>query len=242
MPRLSAPFAGACLGVLVATGWVVWQRLRPPPCTGGLFVELRPPLPMPGPYHVRFELDDERCEFDVALPIAGTVEKRACPKPLELETRVQDGRTSLIGVAVGAAPAHVRFVVQRGGDVLYDTALDPTYSPYAVRREDQKKFCGDRAFLKPECRPGSPGCVPYPAACDGPEDCSAGKSCCLSPEQGKEYGAAVATECVSRRRCLDSFGSLACHGDAECPADMACSDRSLEKYYRTPVLACQNRR
>jgi hypothetical protein len=197
---------------------------------------------MPGPYHVRFELDDERCEFDVSLPISGSVDKRACPKPLELETRVQDGKTSLVGVAVGATPDHVRFVVQRGRAVLYDTSTEPSYSPYAVRREDEKKFCGDRAFLKPECRPGSPGCAPYPAACDGPEDCSGGKSCCLAPDQAKEYGAAVATECASRRRCLDSFGALACHTDAECPPDMACSDRSLEKYYRTPVLACQNRR
>jgi hypothetical protein len=205
-------------------------------------VELRPPLPMPGPYHVRFELDDERCEFDLTLPISGSVDKRACPKPLELDTRVQDGKTSLIGVAVGDTPDHVRFVVQRGQDVLYDTAVEPAYSPYSVRREDEKKFCGDRAFLKPDCRPGTPGCVPYAAACDGPEDCSAGKSCCLAPDQAKEYGAALATECVSRRRCLDSFGALACHADAECPADMACSDRSFEKYYRTPVLACQNRR
>ena len=241
MPKSSAPFLGACFGVLVATSWVAWQRLRPPPCTGGLFVELRPPLAMPGPYHFRFELDDERCEFDVALSLEGSVGKRACPKPLELDTRVQDGKTSLIGVAVGAAPEHVRLVVQRGPDVLYDTTVDPKYSPYAIRREDSKKFCGDRAFLKPECRRGSPGCAPYPALCDGPEDCAEGKSCCLSPEQGKEYGAAVATECVSRRRCLDGFGTLACHADADCPKDMACSDRSLEKYFQSVVVACGRR-
>lgn len=236
----SPQLLGAILGVVVAVGFVAYQRLRPAPCTGGVFLELRPPLAEAGPYHVKLVLDGgpEVCEFDLALPVKD-VDKSRCRRPLKIETRVQEGVTSLVGLTLGASPDELSFQMTRAGDVIYDTQLEPHYSPYEVRREDERRFCGDRAFLKPACRRGSPECLPFHPSCDGPEDCTDGRACCANPEQGKEYGARVATECRFRRNCLDSFGLLACHADADCPSAMRCNDDSVAKDFSPAVRVCR---
>jgi hypothetical protein len=241
--RPTPQLLGAIAGVVVALGFVVWQRLRPPACSGGVFLELRPPLAEAGPYHFRLVLDGgpEVCEFELVLPVTGPVDKRRCRRALKLETRVEEGATSLVGLALGAAPDELALKIERGGDIIYDTELSPRYSPYAVRREDERQFCGDRAFLKPACRRGSAECLPFRARCDGPEDCSEQRSCCANPEQGREYGAKVATECRFRRGCLDSFGLVACHSDADCPTNMACDDDSVAKDFTPALRVCRER-
>jgi hypothetical protein len=168
---LSPQKLGAIAGIVVAAGFVLWQRLRPTPCTGGVFLELRPPLSEAGPYQVKFLLEGGPavCEFELALPVRGSVDKTRCRFPLKIETRVQEGVTSLVGLALGASPDELSFQLKRGADVIYDTVLEPRYSPYEIRREDERSFCGDRAFLRPACRRGSPECLPFPANCDGPE-------------------------------------------------------------------------
>jgi hypothetical protein len=209
-----------------------------------VFLELRPPLAEAGPYRFRLVLDGgpEVCEFELSLPVTGSVDKSRCRRALELSTRVQDGVTSLVGLALGASPEELALEVRRGADVIYDTTLAPTYSPYEVRREDERRFCGERAFLEPECRRGSPECLPFRASCDGPEDCADRRSCCANPEQGREYGVKVATECRSRQSCLDGFGSIACHSDADCPDDMACDDASIAKDFTPALRACSARK
>jgi hypothetical protein len=234
---------GAIAGVVVMGGFVAWQRLRPPPCTGGVFLELRPPLAEAGPYHVKLELDGgpEVCEFELTLPVRDAIDKQRCRRLLKIETRVQEGVTSLVGLTLGASPEKLSFQVTRGADTIYDTELTPRYSPYEVRREDERRFCGDRALLEPACRRGSPECLPFRPNCDGPEDCPEKRACCLNPEQGKEYGRQAASECRSRRGCLDGFGQIACHGDVDCPSDMACDDDSFARHFTEPVRVCRER-
>lgn len=235
---------GAIAGIVVAAGFVLWQRLRPAPCTGGVFLELRPPLSEAGPYQVKFLLEGGPavCEFELALPVRGSVDKTRCRFPLKIETRVQEGVTSLVGLALGASPDELTFQLKRGADVIYDTVLEPRYSPYEIRREDERSFCGDRAFVRPACRRGSPECLPFPANCDGPEDCAEGRVCCANPDQGREYGAKVATECRFRRGCLDGFGVIACHGDAECPSDMSCDDAAIGRDFSPALRGCRDRK
>lgn len=237
---MSAPTLGAFAGVLVATSYFAWKLLAPSPCTGGLFVELHPPLTGKGPYQFELSLEDgaERCAFEVGLPVDPKLDKSRCPLPLELRTRVENGVTSLVGLTLGAAPRQVSFRVQSDGQKLYDTRLAPAYTPYPTSRKDERRFCGDRALLEPACVPGSPFCSPYAASCDGPEDCDDGRVCCLSPEQAREHGVQAASACRTRRACLDSFARVACHGDGDCPADMVCNDASAKRDFRAPLLAC----
>jgi hypothetical protein len=231
---------GAGLGVLLTGGYVVWKRLRPPPCTGAVFVELRPPLAAPGPYHFRLSLDDDErgCAFDVQLPMKRRVDTKACKMALTLETRVHGTTESILGLTIGAAPERFRFRVTRGSELIYDTELQPRYAPYATLREESKRFCGDRAFVKPECLRGSSQCAPYVAACSGPEVCGGGQVCCVSPDRAREYGAYAAAECSSQRSCLDRFAQIACRKDADCPSDMRCSDRSLAREFHQPLSVC----
>jgi hypothetical protein len=226
------------------SGFVLWQRLRPPPCTGGVTVELRPPLRAPGPYRFHVELEGIRqpCELEVPFPITGRVDTKACGHAVELRTRVRNGEAEIVGLTIGASPDTLRFRATRNGEVLYDTAIEPKYGPYETPREESRVFCGKRALVAPVCRRGSSACAPYEPTCDGPEDCGDGKTCCANPDFGREYGELAATECGSRRRCLDHFGSIACHTDADCPTDMSCTDQSVSKDFKRPVVTCEPRK
>ncbi|HVJ14989.1 MAG TPA: hypothetical protein VM686_06095 [Polyangiaceae bacterium] len=232
---------GGVAGLLLVGGWFAYERLRPPPCPGGLFVEFRPPLLAPGPYRFRLELDggERVCSFE-ATP-GGNARKTDCKMALEITSRLQGDVQSIVGLAVAAAPERVRLEVKQGGELVYDTGLEPEYAPYAVRREDDRRFCGDRAFVKPSCIRGSSQCAPYAAACDGPEDCSAPKICCASAEWGREYGAKAASECSSLQGCLDRFARVACHGDGDCANGGLCTDGSLAAEFKPALKACQER-
>jgi hypothetical protein len=235
----TARFLGAGAAFLCAAIYFAWQRLRGPECHGAVYIEIRPPLGAPGPYHFRLNLDeDERtCEFDVS-PEARGVQPAHCGMALEIQSRVQGTHASIVGLTVGSAPEKLQFVVTRGTDVIYDAELVPKYAPYATTRKESRRFCGENAFLKPACRRGSPSCAPFSPACDGPEDCDHGKVCCVSPEWGFEYGARAATECTSKPRCLARLARFACHTDAHCPDGMLCNDPSLRSDFAPPLQAC----
>jgi hypothetical protein len=185
--------------------------------------------------------DDKICEFEARLPVRQPVNTKPCDMKIALETRIHAGHWSILGLTIGRAPERLEFRVQRQAELIYDAILEPRYAPYATRREDDKRFCGDRALVQPVCRRGSSQCAPYAASCDGPEDCPDRKVCCVSPEWGREYGPLAAAECSGRRSCLDRLAQIACHSDAECPDDMACSDASLAEHFRAPLLACKPR-
>jgi hypothetical protein len=232
---------GAVLGVTAMTGFVLWQRTRPAACTGGVTIELRPPLAAPGPYRFELEVEGIRqpCVFDVPFPIRGRVDTSTCGHAVQLTTRAQGDETKIVALTVGASPDTLRFRVRRHGELLYDTEITPKYGPYETLREESRLFCGERALVAPACVRGSSACAPYEPSCDGPEDCPNGKACCASPEWGREYGPRSATECSSTNRCLDRFGLIACHADSDCPSDMACADTSLAKDFKRPLTACQ---
>ena len=236
-----ARWLGGLAGLAVVGGWIAYQKLRPTPCPGGVFVEFKPPLLAPGPYQFRLELDDgdKLCVFE-ATP-GGAARKIDCKRALEITSREQPSGQSIVGVAIAGDPERLRLAVKQGAAVVYDTMIEPTYAPYAVRREDDPRFCGDRAFVHPACRRGSPQCAPFAAACDGPEDCAAPKVCCASPEWGREYGVRAATECSSQRDCLDRFARVACHADADCGDDSVCDDASLAADFSPPLKACRKR-
>jgi hypothetical protein len=239
--KSKAHLAGAVLGVAAMSGFVVWQRSRPAGCTGGVTIELRPPLGEPGTYRFRLVLDGikQPCEFSVPWPIRGRVDTSTCGHVVELRTRVQGAESKIAGLTVGAAPEAFEFRVMRGNEALYDTKITPTYGPYETPKEESRLFCGERALVVPACLRGSSGCAPFDPICDGPEDCSNGKACCASPDWGREYGPLAASECSGVRRCLDRFGFVACHADADCPPDMACTDTSLAKDFKRPLTACE---
>lgn len=240
MWKLTAPQLGAAVGVVMAAVLVIWDRTRPPACTGAVFVELRPPLAEPGPYRFRLTLDDAPpCEFEVPLPTNKPVDTKRCQLALALETRVHGEASSIIGLTVGASPSRLRFEVQRQGESIYDAQLEPQYGPYATPREESKRFCGDRALVRPECRRGSSQCAPFHAGCDGPEDCKSPQVCCLNPELGLEYGAPAATRCSPRRACLDRFGVIACRQNSDCGQQLSCTEASLSKHYQEPVTGCR---
>jgi hypothetical protein len=232
-----ARWLGGALGAIVVGSWFAYSRLRTPPCPGGLFVEFRPPLLGPAPYRFRLELDggERLCTFEAAP--GGTARKLDCKMALEITSRLQGDVQSIVGAAIAADPEKVRLVVERGAEKVYDTTLEPEYAPYAVRREDERRFCGERAFVKPECLRGSSQCAPFTPSCDGPEDCAA-RICCANPDWGREYGASAATECSSSRACLDRFARIACHADADCAKGSSCSDLSLAKDFSAPLKAC----
>jgi hypothetical protein len=236
-----AHLLGAVLGVTAMTGFVAWQRSRPATCTGGVTIELEPPLSLPGTYEFELLIDGIRqpCVFKVPFPIHGRVDTSTCGLIVQLRTRVQGDDTKIVGLTIGASPDALHFRVRRGGELLYDAPITPTYGPYETPREESRLFCGERALVAPPCVRGSSACAPYPPSCDGPEDCPNGKACCASPEWGREYGPAAATECSSSRRCLDRFGLVACHGDADCPLEMTCNDTSVSKDFTRPITVCQ---
>ncbi|HVR18801.1 MAG TPA: hypothetical protein VMS65_03875 [Polyangiaceae bacterium] len=241
--KSKAQLLGAILGVTAMSGFVLWQRSRPSPCTGGVTIELRPPLAAPGPYHFHLELEGIRqpCELEVPFPIQGRVDTTTCGHAVELRTRVQGEESKIVGLTIGASPETLSFRVTRKGEVLYDAALTPKYGPYETLPSESRLFCGERALVAPPCVRGSSACAPYEPACDGPEDCSGGKTCCANPDFGREYGPLAATECSSARRCLDRFGFVACHTDADCPSDMTCADASLTKDFKRPLTACRSK-
>jgi hypothetical protein len=231
---------GAVLGSLVMLGAVVWQRTRAPECTGALFIELRPPLTEPDLYRFRLQLDERTCELQVPLPPRGRIDTKACGGlTLALDTRVQGTATSIVGLTVGAAPEELRFEVRRRDELLYDARLKPAYGPYATRREDSRRFCGDRAHVKPQCVRGSSACEPFKPVCATPESCPKGKVCCLNVDWAREYGASAAAECSAPRYCLDRFGQIACSKDDQCPRDMRCGDASVARSFDPPLLVCQ---
>lgn len=242
--KSKAHLFGAILGAVAMTGFIAWRRSQPPRCTGGVTIELRPPLAAPGPYEFELALDgiQQPCVFKVPFPIRGRVDTSTCGHVVELRTRTQGDDTEIVGLTIGASPDALRFRVRRSGELLYDAPITPTYGPYETPREESRLFCGERALVSPPCVRGSSACAPYPPSCDGPEDCANGKACCASPEWGKEYGPAAATECSSARRCLDRFGLVACHADTDCPAEMTCGDRSIAKDFARPITACQPKR
>jgi hypothetical protein len=239
--RNKAHLLGAVFGVTVMTGFLLWRETRPAPCTGGVTVELRPPLSAPGRYRFELRLDgiEQPCVFDVPWPVRGRVDTSTCGLVVELRTRVQGEQGSITGLTVGASPDALSFRVERSGEVLYDTPITPKYGPYETPRSESRLFCGERAIATADCRRGSSACAPYEPTCDGPEDCASSKACCASPEWGREYGPAAATQCSSARRCFDRFGLVACHADADCPKDMTCSDTSLAKEFKRPITVCQ---
>lgn len=239
MTKSGAQILGAGAAMLLGSFYLGWRVLRGPACHGAVFFELRPPLPAPGPYHFRLDFDegDKLCEFDVS-PDSRGVQETGCGMALEVQSRVQGTQASIVGLTVAGAPEKLRFSVKRGADTIYDAELEPKYAPYDTPYADSHRFCGERAFLKPSCRRGSAACAPYAAVCDGPEDCEQGKVCCVSPEWGLEYGAHAATECASRARCLARLARFACHGDADCPKGMACTDGSLRAEFAPPLAAC----
>ena len=76
--------------MLVGSLYVSYRMFRGPECHGAVFFELRPPLPAPGPYHFRLDLDEgERvCEFDVAPNSRAGVQETRCGMALEVQNRV----------------------------------------------------------------------------------------------------------------------------------------------------------
>lgn len=228
---------------MLVMSWVVWQRVRPPPCAGGLFIELHPPLSEPGPYRFRVALDGaaEACEFEVPLPIKGEVDKKRCRLALELKTQTRGNQTTIAGLTVGAAPKWFHFQVKRSGESIYDTRVEPKYTPYPAHRRESKRFCGQQAFVEPPCLRGSSQCAPYRHVCSGPTDCPKTKACCVSPEWARDYGASAASECGSTRGCLDRFALLACRADADCPEDMTCDDGSVANEFDPPLTICRRK-
>jgi hypothetical protein len=235
----AARWAGGISALVFAFGWWSYRKALPAPCPGGVFLELRPPLVSPEPYQFRLELDGGQrvCTFEAAP--GGKAHKSDCKMALEITSRQVGQQQSIVGVAIAGRPERLRLLVRRAGQAVYDALLTPEYSPFAVRRQDDQRFCGERAFVEPACLRGSADCAPYPAECDGPEDCSSPQLCCASAEWGREYGGRAATECSLRRDCLDRFGHVACHSDADCGEGTSCRDASLAGDFRPPLTACR---
>jgi hypothetical protein len=243
--RSQAQVFGATAGVLVALTWVIWSRVRPSECSGGVTAEFHPPLVEAGNYAFRITLDDDRsCEFKLSLPLdssAKTLNRTQCKMAIELRTRDLRGRFALTGFTFAAAPEHFQLRASRNAEVLYDTKVKPKYAPYETTRAESKHFCGERAFVEPPCVRGSSACPPYPVSCDGPEDCPEKKTCCAAPEWGRDWGANAAAECASSQNCLDNLGHIACHADGDCPASMTCSDASMKDHFKPPLTMCKPR-
>lgn len=235
---------GAAAAVLIVGGWVAWERLRPTPCPGGVFIEFHPPLEALGNYHFRLSLDgaEKACEFDVPLPLPANAQKPACHMALDLRSKLEAGKVRIAGLTFGAAPERFSLQVRHDGELLYDSNVVPTYTPYPMRREESRRFCGDQAFVKPACLRGSSACAPFSASCGPEAPCPGKKVCCASPEWAMEYGPLAATECSSERRCLERYGHIVCATDADCPKDMACEDASLRGEYKPALTMCQPRK
>jgi hypothetical protein len=240
-PR-SARILGGVAGVLIALSWLLWQATRPAPCSGAVFVEFGPPLTTPGPYRFTLTLDREApCSFQVALPPVGVVDTSACALALDLTVRGDAKAATITALTVGASPSTLQLRVERGEEVVYDTTLKPQYAEYAARREDDPRFCGQRAHVEPACVRGSSQCVPYRPACRGPSDCPRRQVCCISPDQALEYGVGAAARCISRDSCETSYGALACRSDDDCPNERSCDDERFEPDFEPSVTTCRTR-
>ena len=236
-----AQFLGGACGAIAAVGWLVWSHLLPHACKGAVFIEFRPPLLQPGPYHFSLGLDAQpaHCSFDVPLPTDKPVNTAKCGMPLELQTRGTGADASIIGLTVGASPKKIRVTINQGKEVIYDSRLEPVYAAEDTPRTESKRFCGPRARLTPDCIRGTSACAPYATLCDGPEDCSDGKICCVSPESALEYGIRSASHCKSTAYCIGRLAHIACHVDSDCPKGMTCSDTTLAADFKPALRACR---
>jgi hypothetical protein len=240
--KTRAQVLGAMTAVILVGGYVMVRHLAPPPCAGATFVELHPPLPAPGIYHISLVLDggSKRCDFEVPLPSAQPVSLAGCKMRVEITIEGEGAESRITGLAFGAAPKHLGLQVRRGTELVYALEIDPVYSEYPATHEESKRFCGPRARLTPPCIRGSSACLPFRASCDGPEDCPGGQVCCLNPDLGRKYGAKAAVECSSERRCIDRFGMVACHAPEDCPPRMVCAPSSVADF--SPLVqACRDR-
>lgn len=207
-----------------------------------MFIEFRPPLSQPGPYRFTLTLDNapKRCEFEVTLPSDKPVNTTRCGMPLELQSRNAGGEISITGLTVGASPKQLHLAVHLVAEVIYNLNLQPNYSAELTSRADSKRFCGKRALVQPACIRGSTQCLPFPANCDGPEDCQKGKTCCASPESGHEYGYKSASKCTTFSYCLGRLAHIACHVTEDCPKDMSCDDNSFGDEYKPVLTGCRS--
>mgnify|MGYP000988312863 FL=1 len=238
--RRLAILLGALAALLVGGAWMTVRMSRQRPCPGALFVEFHPPLARPGVYEFALEWQDEaprRCELRVPLPPSGPVDTGGCNAKTELLLEGTETEPRIARLALGAAPAEVRLRVTRRKESIYDAVLSPAYADYPTTREES--FCGPRALVEPDCRRGTADCAPYPLACDGPEDCGRGEICCVSRDWARESGARTGAHCMTTRRCLDRFASVACHDDTNCPEPMRCTDRSQAADFAAPVALCR---
>lgn len=235
-----AKVLGALAAVLAVSLGLLVSKLRPPPCSGAVFFEFRPPLGEPGSYQLSVDLDHGKrhCELEISLPLVKGPDKSRCPLAVELKTQGHKSASQLVTFAVGDAPEHVRLTVRHGKTLLYDAELTPEYSPYAIERAQGPKFCGDRAFVKPSCIRGTSQCWPFPARCDGPEDCKGKQVCCVDPEWGASYGPSTATECTSQSRCLGRVAEVACRADDDCPQGTKCRRAPYAEQFRGELSVC----
>lgn len=234
---------GGIVGALLAVSWVIWLRVRTPPCPGAVTIEFHPPLADPGLYSFQLGLGAPKpCEFSLALPQTGKPGPGAgCGFAREVHTQLRDGTVSIAALTFAAAPQRFQLRVTRNAEPIYQATLEPKYAPYETPRADDKHFCGDRARVVPTCLRGSSECEPFPASCSGPEACGPGQSCCLTPEWGRDFGPRAASECASKSSCFAHFGHLACHADGDCPADLQCTDSALSRSFTPPPRTCEPR-
>ena len=241
MSPWTAQRLGGVIGALLALAGVIWLRTRAVPCPGAVTLEFHPPLEAPGRY--RFELlgvGREPCEFAVALPTnSSSVAPSSCGMARELRTQVRDGEASIAALTFAAAPERFTLRVKRDEELIYDRAIVPKYAPYPTLRAENKRFCGDRARVVPECVRGSSECAPFPARCTGPNECPRGQACCLTPEWGRDFGARAASECATQSSCLSHLGQLACHADGDCPGDLHCQSTALATEFSPAVMSCR---
>ena len=232
---------GGIVGALLAVVGVVWLRTRAVPCPGAVTLEFHPPLEAPG--HYQFELlgvGSKPCEFSVALPTTPNAQgASACGMAREVRTQVRGAEVSIAALTFAAAPERFTLRVKRDEELIYDTSLVPKYAPYATLRAENRRFCGDRARVVPQCLHGSSECEPFPARCAGPEECPSGQACCLTPDWGREFGPQAASECSSRSSCFSHFGQLACHSDRDCPSDLRCQSSALAAEFSRAVTSCR---
>ena len=221
----------------------MWSQLAPRACTGGVFIEFRPPLTQPGPFRFALELDEQDpiCEFEVALPASNPVYIGKCKLRLELQTRGVAKESSIVGLTVGASPKKLHLTVRSEAALIYDSRLHPKYATEPTPRSESKHFCGPRATVTPDCIRGTSQCAPYPSICDGPEDCPANKVCCVSSDSALEYGARFGSQCTSARYCIGRLAHIACHRDEDCPSRMGCTDGSLASEFKPELRGCLER-
>jgi hypothetical protein len=235
---------GAIVGAALAIVFVIWMRTRATPCPGAVTLEFHPPLADRGRYRIQLSWEGTNpCQLTVEVPLDEHTkpgEKTGCGMAIELRTQVRGEQASIAGLTFAAAPATFRLQVDRNGEAIYDTALEPQFAPYPTPRAQDKRFCGERALVLPHCLRGSSECAPFPPLCTGPQDCPVKQVCCLTPEWGRDFGPLAASECSSTNNCLSHLGRLACRSDGDCPTGMRCDDTSLATDFSKAVSVCRN--